>query len=129
MWPGQFIAFIAHGRPSTSSLNIRSSYFGKRPEASVVAPLRLLDPLEVRVERLLRVEGGAVDPRQLRVPLVAAPVRAREPRQPERLDRPRVLQVRPAAEVGEVALRVEGDRVVGRVDELDLVRLALREEA
>src|SRR6185437_14715849 len=35
------------------------------------------------------------------------------------------LQVRPTAEVGEVALRVERDRAVGRVDQLDLVLLAL----
>ena len=71
------------------------------------------------------VEGRAVDPRQLRVVLVAAPVRAGEAGQLERLDRLRVLQVRPAAEVGEVALRVEGDVAVGGVDELDLVRLVL----
>src|SRR5437899_3844551 len=33
--------------------------------------------------------------------------------------------MRPAAEIGEVTLRVEGDVAVGGVDELDLVRLAL----
>src|SRR5205823_5975361 len=78
---------------------------------------------------VLRVEGGSVDPRQLLVALVAAPVGAREPRQLERLDRLRVLEMRAAAEVGEVALRVERDRPVGGVDELDLVRLVLRVEA
>ena len=36
--------------------------------------------------------------------------------------------MRAAAQVGEVALRVERDRPVGRVDELDLVGLALRLE-
>jgi hypothetical protein len=36
--------------------------------------------------------------------------------------------VRPAAEIGEVALRVEGDRTVGGVDELDLVPLSLLRE-
>ena len=77
------------------------------------------------VEVLLVVEGGAVDPRQLRVLLVAAPVRAGEAGQLQRLDRPRVLQVRAAAEIGEVALRVEGDRALGGVDQLDLVRLVL----
>ena len=41
----------------------------------------------------------------------------------------RVLQVRAAAEVGEPALRVEADRPLGGVDELDLVRLALGLEA
>jgi hypothetical protein len=82
-------------------------------------------PLEVCVEVGLREESGAVDPGQLRVVLVAAPVRAGEARELDRLDRLRVLQVRSATEVGEVALRVEGDVPLGRVDELDLVVLAL----
>ena len=81
------------------------------------------------VEVLLRVERRAVDPRQLRVALVAAPVRAREAGELERLDRRRVLEVRAAAEVGEVALRVERDRAVGVLRELDLVRLTLGLEA
>ncbi len=100
-----------------------------RAELPVVARPSLLEPLEVRVEVGLRVERGAVDPRQLRVPLVAAPVGARERGQLDRLDRLRVLQVRPAAEVGELALRVERDVALGGVDELDLVRLALGLEA
>ena len=33
--------------------------------------------------------------------------------------------MRAAAEIGEVALRVERDRALGGADELDLVRLAL----
>ena len=98
-------------------------------EPAVVARLRLLEPLEVGVEIGLRVEGGAVDPGQLRVLLVAAPVGAGERGQLDRLDRLRVLQVRAAAEVGELALRVEGDVALGRVDELDLVALALGLEA
>jgi hypothetical protein len=57
--------------------------------------------------------------------LVAAPVGAREPGQLDRLDRLRVLQVRAATEVGEIALCVEGDVAVRRVYELDLVGLAL----
>ena len=48
-------------------------------EAAVVAALRLLEPLDVRVEVGLREERRAVDPRQLRVVLVAAPVRAARP--------------------------------------------------
>ena len=91
----------------------------------MVALPRLLEPMQVRVEILLAVEGSAVDPRQLRVPLVAAPVGACEAGQLERLDRLRVLQVRAAAEIGEVALRVEGDRALGGVDQLDLVGLML----
>src|SRR5919202_668265 len=99
-----------------------------RAEPAVIAALRLLQPFEVRVEVGLRVEGRAVDPRQLLVVLIASPVRAREARELDRLDRLRVLQVRPAAEVGEVPLRVEGDRSLGGVDELDLVRLVLLQE-
>ena len=91
----------------------------------VVSLLRLLEPLEVRVEVGLRVERRPVDPRQLRVVLVAAPVGAGKPGQLDRLDRLRVLEVRAAAEVGEVALRVERDVALRGVDELDLVVLAL----
>src|SRR5438105_3760402 len=94
----------------------------------MIALLRLLDPLEVRLEVVLRIEGSPVDPRELRVLLVAAPVGAGEPGQLERLDRLRVLEVRAAAEIGEVALRVEGDSALGRVDELDLVRLVVAGE-
>src|SRR3954447_12019767 len=94
----------------------------------MIAALRLLDPFEVRVEVGLRVEGRAIDPSQLGVLLVAAPVRTGEPRQLDRLDRARVLQVGAAAEVGEVALRVEGDGSLCGADELDLVGLVLRLE-
>ena len=100
-----------------------------RPEPPVVPALRLLDALEVRLEVVLRVERGAVDPRELRVLLVPAPVGAGEAGQLERLDRLRVLEVRAAAQVGELALRVERDVALRRVDELDLVGLALLLEA
>ncbi len=100
-----------------------------RAEPAVVPLLRFLEALEVQVEIGLRVEGRPVDPRQLRVLLVAAPVRAREAGQLQRLDRLGALQVRAAAEVGEVALRVQRDRLLGVGDELDLVRLVLLLEA
>src|SRR5579864_5423968 len=99
------------------------------PEHAVVALARLLEPLEIRVEIVLRVERRPVDPRQLRLRRVPAPVGAGEPRQLERLDRLRVLQVRTAAEVDEIALRVQRDVAVGGIDELHLVRLALGLEA
>jgi len=89
----------------------------------MVAPASFFDPCEIRIEVGLRIESGAVDTSQLRVVLVAAPVRAREPRELDRLDRARVLQMRSAAEVREVTLRVEGDRSFSATDELDLVRL------
>ena len=99
-----------------------------RAEPAVVALARLLEPLEVGVEVGLRVERGAVDAGEQRVVLVAAPVGAGEAGELERLDRLRVLQVRAAAEVGEVALRVERDLALGAVDELGLVRLIRAEE-
>ena len=94
-------------------------------ELPVVPRARLLEPLEVSVEVGLRVERGSVDAGQLLVVLVAPPVGAGEAGQLERLDRRGVLQVRAAAQIGEVALRVERDVAVGGVDELDLVRLVL----
>ena len=100
-----------------------------RAEPAVVAAPSVLEALEVRVEIRLRVEGGSVDAGQLLVVLVAAPVGAGDARQLERLDRLRVLQVRAAAEIDEVALLVEGDVALGGVDELDLVRLVLGQEA
>src|SRR4029079_12562512 len=96
-----------------------------RSEAPVVARPRLLEVLEVRVQVGLVVEGRAVDPGQLLVALVAAPVRAGDAGELDRLDRLRVLQVRPAAEIPEAALRVRRDRALCGVDELDLVLLAL----
>ena len=98
-------------------------------EAAVVTGPRLLEPAEVLIEVRLGVERRAVDAGELRVLLVAAPVRAGQARELDGLDRGRVLEVRSAAEVGEVALRVQRDRAVRGVDELDLVRLALRLEA
>ena len=95
------------------------------PEPAVIVRPRLLEPLEIGVEVGLREERRAVDPGQLRVLLVAAPVGAGEPGQLDRLDRGRVLEVRAAAEIGEVALRVERDVALRGVDQLDLVRLSL----
>src|SRR4051794_9661399 len=97
-------------------------------EAAMVAAARLLELVQVRVEILLRVERGAVDAGQLLVRGIAAPVRAGETGELERLDRLRVLQMRTAAEIGEVTLRVERDVALGRVDELDLERLVLGRE-
>src|SRR6266446_1547488 len=94
-------------------------------ELAVIALARFLEALEVRVEVRLVVERRAVDPGQLRVVLVTAPVRPGKRGQLERLDRLGVLEVRAAAEVRELAVRVQGDVTLRRVDELDLVRLAL----
>ena len=75
-----------------------------------------------------RVERRPVDPRELGVRAVAAPVRAGERGELDRLDRRARLQVRPAAQIGEGALGVQRDPAFGGADELDLVRLLLRLE-
>ena len=100
----------------------------------MVALAGLLEPFEVRVEVALAEERGAVDPRELLVVLVAAPVGPGEAGELERLDRARVLEMRAPAEIGElvravVGLGVERDLALGGVDELDLVGLALGCEA
>ena len=99
------------------------------PELAVVAGACLLESLEVGVEVGLREEGRAVDARQLRVLLVSTPVRAGEARELHRLDRRRVLEVWAAAEVREVALRVQRDLPLGVFGKLDLVGLRLLLEA
>jgi hypothetical protein len=104
------------------------------PEAAVVARARLLEALEVLLERLLGEERGAVDPRQHRTLGVAAPVGAGDRLQREGLDRGGARRVRSAAEIGERSVGVERDGLdllVAHeiVDQLDLVGLILREEA
>ena len=69
-------------------------------ELAVVAPLGLLEPVEVLGERLLGLPRGAVDPLQLLVLLVAAPVRRGGAHQLEGRDPLGGRQVRPAAQVG-----------------------------
>ena len=99
------------------------------PELAVVALLRLLEPPEVLVELLLREPRRAVDPLEHRLLLVAAPVGARRRQQLERLELAGGLHVRPAAEVDEVALRVERHRRRGdALEDLDLVTLAAPSE-
>ena len=94
-------------------------------ELAVVPLLGLLHHGEVLVEVLLVLEGGAVDAGEHLVVLVAAPVRACDGGELERLALLRVEHVRPGAEVGELALLVEADDgVLGEVlDKLDLVVL------
>ena len=70
-----------------------------RPELAVVAPLGLLEQLQVVVLGGAGLPGGAVDPLQLRVLLAPAPVRAGVPHQLERGDLPGGRHVRAPAEV------------------------------
>ena len=88
----------------------------------------------MRLEVLLGVEGGPVDAREHLAVGVAAPVRAGDRQQLERLDALGRRRVRAAAEVGEAVVGVERD---GRdalalhqvLDQLDLVVLLLAGEA
>ncbi len=97
-------------------------------ERPVVTALDLLQPLEIRVELRLRRPDRAVDPLQLGVVLVAAPVRAGDRHELERTDLPGALDVRPAAEIDEVVVPVRAhpavlDRLVELLDLVDLVVL------
>ena len=81
-------------------------------ELAVVATLGLLDPVQVRVERLLGLPRGAVEPLELLVLLVATPVRRRRPHQLERRDPLGGRQVRAAAQVAPGDLAVAAHVVV-----------------
>jgi hypothetical protein len=89
-------------------------------ELAVVAALGLLDAVQVRVERLLGLPGGAVDALQLLVLLVTAPVRGRGPHQLEGGDALGGGQVRAAAQVlphhRAVTLEVVVDRQAAGTD-------------
>ena len=80
----------------------------------MIAPLDLLELLQVRVELLLIRPDRPVDPGELRVPFLAAPVRAGDGEQPERADLPGSLDMRAATEIDEVPVLVDRDLAVGR---------------
>ena len=103
-------------------------------EAAVVARAGLLELVQVLLEVVLGVEGGAVDAGEHLALGVAAPVGARHRQQLERLHALGRRRVRAAAEVGERAVGVEADGLDALVsdevlDQLDLVVLALALEA
>ena len=80
-------------------------------------------PVQVLLERLLRLPGGAVDALELLVLLVAAPVRRRGAHQLERRDPLGGRQVRAAAQVAPGDLAVAADVVVdGELAGADLSR-------
>ena len=99
-------------------------------EPPVVALLRLLQALQVRLEVLLAGPRRPVDALELLVARVTPPVRPRDGGQPEGGDAPGRGHVRAAAEVDELALVVQRDGRVGNaLDDLDLVVLAHLPEA
>ena len=96
------------------------------PEPPVVALLGFLEPVQVGLELLVVRPGGAVDALEHLVPRIAPPVGARDLEQLEGTDPAGGRQVRPAAEIDEVSLPVEGDGLAlrNRRDQLRLVELA-----
>ena len=97
-------------------------------ELAVIAFFGFLDLPQIGVELFLLGECRAVDPRQHRIVAVAAPIRARDLHQLERIaDLAGGRHVRPAAEIEPVALEIDLDRLVAGngVDQLDLEVLAL----
>src|SRR4249919_2113075 len=95
-------------------------------ELAVIAALGFLETFEISLELLRIGPGGAVDALQHLVARVAAPIRTCELHELEaRAEPARGWQVRAAAEVYEVAVAVERDRLAGRDrrDDLGFVRL------
>ena len=92
---------------------------------TMVALLGLLEPAQVAVEVILGEPGRAVDALQHLAALVAAPVRAGRVQQLEVLDPPGARHVRPAAQVHERAVGIDGDHLVGTevVDPLEFERV------
>ncbi len=79
----------------------------------MIAALRVLNALEVFVQILLREKCRPVDTLQLRILLVAQPVRARKAHHLERLHAAGRGHVRPAAEIHEPAVAIQRNLVAG----------------
>src|SRR6266566_5614555 len=96
-------------------------------QATVVAAFGLLELEEILVELLLARPRGAVDPLQLRIVRVAAPIGAGDAHQLEGLAEPAGRrQMRPRAQIDETALAIDADLLRGRdlADVFGLVALA-----
>ena len=83
-------------------------------EATVVALLRLFGADQRLLQLFLRRESGAVDTLELLVLFVAAVIGAGDVQQLESLDLRRVTDVRPGAEIDELAVLIKGNRLAGR---------------
>ncbi len=102
------------------------------PEFAVVALLRFLEHGEVFVELGLVLEGGAVDALELRILFVAFVVGAGHVRETKGADVASAHDMRPGAEIREIAVAIDRDRLVLRnvLDdiELELARFGSRTE-
>ena len=112
---------VPEHRPRRLLLEVEEVHLAS--ELPVVAPLGLFEAPQVRAEGFRVRPGGAVDPLEHRVARVPPPVRPRDRGELERGSEPAGGgKVRPAAEIGERSLAVDGDRFAGR-DALDDLRL------
>src|SRR3954464_16091036 len=82
------------------------------PELAMVAALRFLDAVEIRLEVLLLPPSGAVDALQLLPPLVATPIRRCHRSQLDCLDIRGIGNVRPATEIDEGSVGVGRDDLI-----------------
>ena len=99
---------------------------------AMVALLGLFDGVQVLLKVLLVEERGAIDALELRIFLVAQPVGAGDAGELKSLDPPGGGNVRPAAEVHELAIAINGDRVARfgeLLNEVDLHKVAFSAEA
>ncbi len=97
-----------------------------RAQTAMVALAGLLQKLQIVVELFFVEKSSAVNPLQLCLALIRAPVGARHLHQLEGLDEAGVGHMRPAAQIGEIALLIERDRAVGQIaDHFQLVGLVL----
>src|SRR6185437_9226338 len=96
------------------------------PDAAVIAPFGLLQPVQIGLELLLVGPGGAVDSLQHLVAGIPAPVRSGDLGELECPEFSGRWNVRPAAEIHPVTLAVQADLLAGRNggDDLCLVVLA-----
>src|SRR5580698_1548410 len=89
----------------------------------MVALLRLFHLLQMGVKILLREERSSIDALQLRIFFVAQPVRASDVEQLERLDLAGRREVRPTAEIDELAGAVDRYLFIGLGELLDEMTL------
>src|SRR5207244_9022312 len=88
-------------------------------EGAVIPLFGLLDLVQIVVQFLLGEERGSVDALQLGIPFIAQPIGAGDIQQLESLDLAGRRNMRPAAEVGELAGAINGNLFIGPGELLD----------
>ena len=95
------------------------------PQHTMIAPLGLVDLIEISVQILLRKPRGPVQPLQLFAGRISLPVGPRHGEELERFDSLRVGHMRTATEIDELPLPVEADGRVSRQPGVDVLDLQL----